>query len=380
MKTAIATNGSSYILDEKTHKAKKVITSFDELPEVTNAVMQMTTYQKYLKDKFPDEECTIKKDRMFFRGYRVSCDALDGFKLEDTQNRYRVIETPFDIPTPKELADFFKKGIRKFTPKELTEAAELGKQKVEEAKQTMGKLSEVLNQEIDYEKLRRKVLSKVSLIQEGREKDFDPLMFPEMIPFKRWKRKVNKVLREWKERKIRYTTVLKRVAEITEQETFSDEKEQPKFVGTLLPAFKIVGELRENKIEVDGKWVDAVPFLRDFLLHYEPKAMYQLMRFAKGEITARQFVENPIVVDRTIEYSKELPNDTFMAQVLSAAIYETGFVPPQDIVYTNTLEIGDKILLLTDEGWRVKTVRDTEEGISINRNVGLLKTDKWIKL
>lgn len=380
---ATATNGKVYKVNEQTGKAKKVITSFDELPEILDGVMPMTVYQKYFKDMAPTEDCTIKKDRMIFRGYRISCDAVDGFKIEDTHAHYKLMETSFEgIPTPRELWDFFKREVKQMSADEIKKAVALGKEKVEEAKEVVEKMAEVVS-EIDYGKLRKKVLDKVIKIQKGVDTDFDPLMFPEMIPFKRWKRKVNAALGEWKSKKIRYATLLKKIQVITEEESFemTPRVQLPKFVGTLLPEFKTVGELKGNKIDVDGKFIDAVPFIRDCFLHYEPKAMYQMMRFAKQEITAQEFVQNPIVVNKNIEYEKGiLENTEINARVLSAAMASAGVVPVQDILFTSELSVGDKILLMIGAEWKIKTVQDTSEGIVINKGEGLLKTDRWIKL
>lgn len=51
--------------------------------------------------------------------------------------------------------------------------------------------------------------------------------------------------------------------------------------------------LKGNLLEVDGKWVADVPFLVEYLLHYEKRVMSQYMKFAKGEITDIEFIKNP---------------------------------------------------------------------------------------
>jgi len=53
---------------------------------------------------------------------------------------------------------------------------------------------------------------------------------------------------------------------------------------------------------------------------------------------------------------------------------------PQDVLYEADLKIGDKILIFVDGSWKRKTITELENGICINKGVGLMKYDKWIKL
>lgn len=71
--------------------------------------MSLTTYQRYLKDRYFGEDVTIKKGKLHFRGYRISCTKENGFMVEDTTKKYKVVDTPFEgIPTLAELGDFLK--------------------------------------------------------------------------------------------------------------------------------------------------------------------------------------------------------------------------------------------------------------------------------
>ena len=280
------------------------------------------------------------------------------------------------------MGDWFK------TPKnviesldEYHEAVERGKELARKAKEEKeSKRNEEV--EIDFEKLRRKVLR---LIKDSRSKtiDVDPEKFVDIIPFKRWQRKVKSLFSLWKNRKLRYNKFLNEVEKITKEETFviEEKKNKTTFVGTLLPEHKTVGSLKENKIEVDGKWVDAVPFLLEYLLFYEKKAMYQIMRYAAGEITDIELIKNPIEVDKRIEYQKKaLENTAHNAKVLCMVYAQVGLVAPHDLLFEADLEVGDRILLFDGGNFVTRTISSVDKGIVLGKDVGLLKLDKWIKL
>lgn len=379
-------DGTLYEIDTIKKTCKRVYKDLSQLniEDLEIPEMSMTVYLRYLKDKFPGEGATIKKGKLFFRGFRISCTVSDGFMVEDSTKRYAEVDTPFEgIPTPKELGDFF--GMKKVnhTPEELKAAVEKGKAlKSKKVEKDVVVVEEDV-EEVDYEKLRKKVLNTITGIQDKRVVDFDPEKFVEMIPFKRWKRKTNALLKEWKTRKIRYPKFLKELYTVTEEETFvvEEKNHRSSFVGTLLPEFKTVGVLDGDKIEVDGKKVDAVPFLVDYILHYEPKAMQQIMRYANGEVTDQQLIKNPYHNDWKIEFNKKsLKNTAHVARVLTAVCESIGLVAPQDLLYDADVKIGDKIMISIDGEWKTKEITQIEEGICINKGEGLLKLDKWIKL
>lgn len=380
--TAISTEGTVYEIDTVKKTCKRIFKDLAALnmDDVDVAEMSMTTYQRYLKDKFPGEGATIKKGKLHFRGYRISCTKENGFMIEDSTKRYAVIENAFSegIPTPKELGDFFKKPVVNHTPEELAKAVELGKKKSDEHVSSV-EIEEPA--EIDFEVLRRKVLGQVRGVQDGKVAEFDPLMIPDMIPFKKWKRKINAVLKDWKSKKIRYQKLLTLVENITMEQSFEteDTSHRNSFVGTILPVFKKVHELKGNEICVDCKWIPAVPFMQAYLLHYEPKAMPQLMRFANGDISEHELLENPYHKDNSIEYnSKLLKNTERNAQILDMLFMSVGLVSPQDLVYSG-LEVGDKITIFRNGKWEKDVVTDIECGVLLSKEIGLLKTDKWIK-
>ena len=368
--------GNVYQIDDIKKTCRKVYRSFSDMKVDGEGEMNMATYQSYLKDRFAGEDAPIKKGKLHFRDYRISCDAENGFMIEDSKNHYELVETPFEgIPTPKELGDWFEKPARTFTSEELAEAVERGKKK-----EVKTKVEEVI--EVDYEKCRKQVLRTIKKILD-KKSTLEPEKFVEMIPFKRWQRNVRKLLKSWKAKQIRYQKFLKEVMRITEEETFSVEEKNHRsaFVGTLLPEFKEVGMLDGAKIQVDGKWIEAVPFLMDYLLHYEPKAMTQIMRYARKEITLKQLLKNPIDVDWKEEYNKKLlANSVENVRALGMVYEALGIIAPQDMLYKTDLKVGDKVILFIEGELKTKVVREIEKGVLLSGGIGLTKYDKWFKV
>lgn len=381
-------DGKLYVIDTVKKTMRKVCKDFKDMDISdfdfeNDKVMPMTVYQRYLKDKFPDEDAPIKKGKLYFRGYRISCDADNGFVVEDTMNRYAAVETPFEgIPTPRELGDWFKKPDSKpLTFDEYKKAVEKGKELARAAKEEKERNC-TADEEPDFEALRRKVLR---LVADARSKtiDVDPEKFVDMIPFKRWKKQVKSLYSQWKARKIRYAKFLNEIERVTTEETFVvvEKKHRSSFTGTIMPEHKTVGMLVGDKIEVDGKWIDAVPFLLDYLLFYEKRAMSQIMKYAAGEITDTELIKNPLEVDWKVEYRKNaLKNTAHNARVLCMVYDRVGIVAPQDLLYESDLQVGDRIMVSVDGELKVQTVASVEQGVVLGKEIGLLKLDKWIKL
>lgn len=377
--------GKVYMIDTVKKTMQRVYKDFKEVPlediDLTTDKFPMTVYQNYLKDKFPNETAVIKKGKLLFRGYRISCDKENGFVVEDTMKHYAAVEVPFDgIPTPKELGDWLDvPGDRKLEDAEkYKKAVEKGKELLRKKEEKQEKASE----EIDYEKLRKKTLDLISGARSGAF-DVDPEKLVSMIPFKRWKRQAKSLYTQWKDRKIRYTKFLREIERITKEETFvvEERNHRSSFTGTLLPDHKKVGMLVGDKIEVDGKWIPAVPFLLDYLLFYEKRAMSQIMKYAKGEITDVELVKNPIEVDWKIEYDKKsLENTAHNARLLCMVYERVGIVAPQDLLYEADLQVGDRILVSAGGVLKQSTVMSVDFGITLGKDVGLLKLDNWIKL
>lgn len=383
--------GNKFVIDSVKKTCKRVYNSFKDLnlEDLNIPEMSLKTYYNYLKDKFEGEDIKFKKGKITFRDYRISLSVETGFTIEDIRKKGEIVETPFEgIPTPKELGDWFKKPVIVTIPEEEREAIERGKEFSRRRKEELEALEEERERMLkeptpaDYEKMRKKVLNKIKSIRERVDTTFDPQEFPNMIPFKRWRRKANSLLTQWKKKEIRYAKFLKELERVTTEETFvvEEKNHRSKFKGSMLPTFHKVGYLIGNQLEVDDKRVDAVPFLLDYLLHYEPRAMSQIMKYSRGEITDVELINNPIVVDWKEEYNKrKVINSAHNAQVLTCVFETCGLVAPQDLLYEADLKVGDVILLMIDGEFRRRTIAKVTQGIEVGKEVGLLKTDKWIK-
>lgn len=387
--------GNLYIIDSVKKTCRRVLKSFEQLADemLDFPEMSLQTYVRYLKDRFPDETCTFKKGKLHFRGYRISLTAEEGFVVEDTTKRYEVVDTPWEgIPTPKELGEWFVKPVTR----ELTEAEKLqehlaaverGKKLAYDKRRQHEKRAAEIDkafeeaEDIDYEKLRKQVLKKIKDIRAKIDTATCPTDFPSMIPFKRWRRKANSLLTKWKKKEIRYAKFLNELEKITEEETFviEEKRHRSAFTGTLMPAHEKVGYLRGNKLEVDDKLVDAVPFLVEYLLYHEKRAMSQLMKYGSGEITARELIENPMEVDWKVEYKKNaIANTAENARVITCVYEACGIVAPQDLLFETDLKVGDVILLYVDGEFKRRTIAKVTKGVEVGKEVGILKTDKWI--
>jgi hypothetical protein len=368
-------SGKVYEIDTVKKTCKRVITSFDEinLEALNMDEMPMEVYQQYARDRYPDEEFPIKKNKLMFKGFRISCTADEGFKVEDTTQKYRVVDLPFDgIPSPKELCDYLTSPKASAAPKSEKKVTKVEVEQPEEPKV-----------DFDDPKVCRKIINKelARLAKVGERLSIKE--FSKLVPFKRWQRTVRKFYKLFEEKKIRYPKLVQMIVDYTKEETFEEAPQQPKykFSGTILPEFKSVGMLLGDKLEVDGKKVDAVPFLVDYILHYVPKAMQQMMRWAEGVVTDVELLREPFFQDPYIEFNKKsVKSGSHNASVLSALCASIDLVAPQDMLYEADLKVGDKILLYNDGRWTTKTITSTDEGIEYGRGIGVMKFDKWLKV
>lgn len=377
----VGSDGVKYKIDGEKKTIKKIVSTFNDIDNlVTLDAMPLTVYHRYLKDKFIGEACTLKKDKLHFRDYIISCNIDEGFTIKDTHKKYAVVSDFEGIPTPKELGDWFNKPSREFTAEENREAEERGKEALK--KEPVNETEE--EEAPDLERIRKSVICKIKMIQKGRKICDDPIVeFKDAIPFKQWRRKCNAIIKRWTNREIRFKRFLSEMLEMTEEQSFEVEEKvhRMSFVGTLLPSFKKVGNLVGNMLEVDDKKVYAVPFLVDYALHFEPKIMPQLMKFSRNEISSIDFIKEPIVEDWKEEYKKNaLENSAMNARIISCVMTAAGLVPPQNMLYTDDLKVGDRIYLFdaVNQEWVYKDVLSTKNGIEINNEVGLLKDADYI--
>lgn len=374
-----------YELDNVKHTLKRVYKDLKDIKvdDIPFEPMPMTVYQRYLKDHFVGEDAPIKKGKLYFRGYRISYNAQDGFLIEDTTKRYEAVETNFEgIPTPKELGDFFSTPVVEHTPEELKAAVERGKEISRKRKEESEKKDEPA-EEVDFEALRDRVLNKIRLAQ-SKSVDVDPAEFIDMIPFKRWKRKAKSLLKQWQNKEIRYQKFLKLLTEATIEETFvvEEKRHRSSFKGTLCPAFSEVGLVKGDRIEVDGKEIPAVPFLVEYLLWKEPRAMSQLMKFGEGMLDMTELLKNPLEVDWKVDYNSRSVKNTAENTAIVCMLYEVlGITAPQDMCYGSGLSEGDKILIILDGELKYKKVTSVDKGVFLGKSTGyLLKSDKWIRI
>lgn len=389
--------GNIYIIDVVNKTCKKFCSapktmSFDESDAINIPEIGLDAYRNYLRDRFMDEDCPIKKGKLYFRGYRVSLTVESGFVIEDTTKHYEIVDTPFEgIPTPEELGDWFDAPkTRELSDdeklQEHLESVEAGKRDAynkkrerEHKQKELEKLQEEL-ENIDFEKYRSDVLEKIAGLR-AKTSDFELDGFKDYIPFKRWRRKTNALLKKMHNKEIRIPKFLNLLEEMTKEETFvvEEKRHRSSFKGTLMPEHNKVGYLKGDKLEVDDKLVDAVPFLVEYLLNVEPRCMSQLMKWAKGEITDKELLEDPMKVDWKVEYSKRVfKNSAHNAQILSMVFDIVGWVAPQDLLFESDLKEGDVILLMVDGELKRRTVASTYRGVTVGKDVGLLKTDRYV--
>lgn len=91
IEVAPSVNGKLYEIDTIKKTCHKVIGDFSQLADIVDTdEMSLTTYQRYLKDRYFGEDVTIKKGKLHFRGYRISCTKENGFMIEDTTKNIRL--------------------------------------------------------------------------------------------------------------------------------------------------------------------------------------------------------------------------------------------------------------------------------------------------
>lgn len=374
---ATGTDGRQYEIDRK-NKTCKLLKGMDitEQDILNTADMNMDVYREYFRAHYVDEECVIKKNKMVFRDYRIYCSATDGFVIQDIRNRYKSIEHGIEgIPSPKELAEWFdrKKNILNDPSKKRVVTPENEEEVIE----------------VNWDEVADEYISKVSTLKWNSKIDwkaFNAETFPKK---KGWVKAFNKVFRKLDKGDIKFAEFKESVIELAKTFNFDmdmmPEVKVEKFEAPLPPTFDKVGCLSGNKIEVDGKQIDAVPFLVKYLLSEEPKAMPQLMKWAKGELTVHKLLKNPVEKDDKVKFDLSLIENTAENALVVTALYAAvGVVAPQDLMQVADLpvelNVGDKILIYFEDSWREKVITETLGGVCYGNNVGLLKLDKWIKL
>lgn len=377
-----STSGVGYEIDIVNKTCRKVMRNLlEEEDTLMGGLLKeqasLKIYHKALKEKFKDEVVKLNKGVILFRGYRIRFADDEGFVIEDTTSKLAEAKTFEELPTLDELTSFFKEErVIEHSPEDLRKAYELGKalQKQKE---------EFSDDDKTLEDYRKEVIQTLKTMEKKGKGDTDLNILANAIPYKKWRRKAKALVVALNKREIRFKKFVSEMKNVTESETFGAElkNKRNKFSGTLLEAYKEVGLIYGNKIEVDNRLVDAVPFLQNYILYYEPKVMPQLMKFAKSEITDTELLSDPYKLDCFEEYNRGyLKNTEENTAILSALFDVVGIVTPQDLLYTAAVEVGDKIKVWDEDKFKVKTVTSLEDGVVLSGGVGLLKVDKWFKV
>ena len=214
------TNGNQYIITDPIKRTMKKVKAFSEIKvnDIEVGEVSFTTYQRYLKDRY-NEDCPIKKGKLYFRDYRMKFDNEKGFVIEDTRDNYSIVDTPFDgIPTPKELGDWFEKPVREFSEEQMN-LAKMNGRKLDRAIEA--------KEEVTLDDLRGKVVYRIEAVRKKMDPNFDPMEFQGMIPNRKWKVNAGKILRNWKSKKIRYPRMLSELeALVKDEKVFSNKKDK----------------------------------------------------------------------------------------------------------------------------------------------------------
>lgn len=388
------TNGVTYeIVDAEKKIVRKVYKHLEDLEEVRDLLKSdeeklLEEFKASLKRKFPEEDVRINKRGLLFRGYSVSLNAEDGFAMWDCYKKENVEWD--DVPTPKELVNWFNTTKRIVHTKEENMAAiERGKQLLAEREIEMKKV-EMEVEEIDFDKLRGKVLNNLVMLQTGKlgARQFDILSLANMIPFRRWKINVNLAIKEWKTKQIRYKTLINKLVDITRKETFktnAGKTKYGKFAGTLLPDWKTLFYVKGLTVQLDGQTKKVIPFMLDYLFHFEPKAMYQFMNFVYGNISLEEMLVEPIKYDPYVTYNiKDVPDREDMLNAIKALYVSVGMVSPLELLFDENLEEGDSVMFYSFslEEWVKDTVAyvNIKEGTVLKKSGALDVSHKYIAL
>lgn len=383
----IATNGKEYEICEKTKTAREVKRydlskeSLENLRKVLKDSIKhsLKSYVEYLRQRFPDEKITVNKNRFDVRNYRFTVSE-EGIKCNDLSNYSAVVHFK-EFPTPKVVGDFLepKKVEKEFTPEELSEAYNRGK----EIKPTMPEpVSKKKPTEQELLKAKEKALRLINRIikkQADSKRIFEEL--PKIVPFRRLNININLQIKKYKERKIRFPKLIENLQQVIQAEDF---KERP----TRYPLFEGGREIRLINCEAaynellcynNGELINKGKLLVDIMLAKDSGATlvyYQLVKWLKKEITEAEFIDKPIKKDRFVDNEIELPQNYSLEQidVLEEVYMKVMNLPlPYNIVYETELKKGDKIRIWNSEYPSIEkaVVVSVDQGVELSVNGGI---------
>lgn len=386
--TAIATNGAAYIIDPKTKTAKKVFHAMSELKSIGKelAAQLKTNFQGYLsfvRTSFPGEPIKVDKNSFTIKGYKFTFHA-DRVEVKDIFNFAREIKELGDLPTPRQIKEFLEpeKAERKFSPKEMREATEKGKRLLEERSEVpVGKLAKVKSTD-ELEKLKQKALRLIGRVRKKQSSSKAILEeIPGMIPYKPLNQSIGMQIQYYLKGKIRFPVLVNKVEEAIKRETFQKKPALPeKFMGLEHLKYKKVEDVPfdglVHKVKVDGKEVEKGEWLSKYLLQKDrhPETMVGLMKYLKGEVTAKQLFEDRIK-DKTVGFDAKLLKGMSPEQVavIEDLFYELEEFNPLRMVYNDgTYKKGMKVKMYFENSASAETGRITsvDQGVHVTLSDG----------
>lgn len=274
-------------------------------------------YARMLRDVF-GEPAPIKRGAIHFRGYRISCDEC--FLVEDTWNYYEPVDIGGGIPTPRELADFFKAKKREFTAEENRLAAARGKALQMQAAEE-SRLRAESHQEREAPKRKEPPYRQVRFVG---------------VPMPRFKI----------------------VSDLDGDLIEVNGKQQP-----------AVPFLTEYLLS-DPKARKCMPRLMAFL-----RGDITLRQLIASPFSDRQYQR---------EYDPRLVregNSVRNTEALKCLYSLCGVQNPADLEYCAEIPDGTKVALLVDGRWHYRKVTNTPRGIFLGKSYGYLrKDDCWVLL
>lgn len=355
--------------ETKAEEAVKAVPKADIADVKAEADEEAETPTEVLLKSFKKKhkEAQLKRGKICFSGYRFYYGEDGKFVMEDVTSGSKV---PFkETPTDTDILEFF-------APKEV--------KREPVAERTEG--------ESPVEKTRKHVLELVEAGESG-----NLVLIDSMV--KKDKRKAKEFLKKMQDGDISQDEFLDEVRNICEgrYDAEKSEKKAKKEEAEELvppyefPKFKTVGQLVGDKIEVDGEQTDAVPFLAQWILAFEPRMAQDLFKMSQGEIDVTEmyqpYKEGEFPTEKSLDLEL-LPNNAKLAQEISKVCrYLIGFAP-QDVVYIADTDLveGDTIHVLGVEEDKKKSkptavvVDPTDTGILHTEKYRFIyKTDVWYK-
>lgn len=300
--TLTATTGEKYVVVDAKKKIVRKLNDFKSLGDVINEDVLLQNslldgIHTFLKNKGLEASRKRGKNENHVNspGYRITFDVDLGFVILDSENYMAVLED-FDnpCPTPREVYEYIINRKKRSTS--TKKAKFIKAPKVEDKEKSVDdKKEEELTLE-EYEVIRANTLKEAS---EMAPKKLSEYLF-RLIPNRKFNHRLNKFIKEYKSKTMRPSKFKSSVIYLLQTHDFSPPRlAAKKFVGLDWYEISELTDEGENVFFVtrnEGKIrMSKSEFMTRYLLHLEPKAMPQLWRMMKNEITAEDFLDSPII-------------------------------------------------------------------------------------